>query len=108
MSADNGIYIGIFPEQDGKEYRVIHAQAIENLNFDPDTDDGFNSLWVCMLYAQAPEFFSYSDAMNHVFEIEREIMSSMCPVIEYGIVDIDFQYPFEWYVRKLAEKVRGF
>ena len=31
MSADNGIYIGEFPTAtDGKEWRVIHAQAIEN------------------------------------------------------------------------------
>ena len=31
MSSDNGIYIGSFPTiNGGVEYRVIHAQAIEN------------------------------------------------------------------------------
>ncbi len=31
MSADNGIYIAKFPEG----WRVIHAQAIENINYYP-------------------------------------------------------------------------
>jgi len=46
MSADNGIYIGRFPKTENPhqvelhpvdyEYRVIHAQAIENINWFPD------------------------------------------------------------------------
>ena len=42
MSADNGIYVGKFPTVDPNnfEYRVIHAQAIENLSYEtPDNCD---------------------------------------------------------------------
>lgn len=95
MSADNGIYIGCFG--DGK-FRVIHSTAIENLNYKPNTDDGFNASEVVSYYGGAESRNTKEAAYALADTIERGILSDdMCPVLEYGISEIRFQHPFSYY-----------
>lgn len=102
MSADNGIYIGKF----GEEYRVIHAQAIENVEYEPDFH-GFNAEWVARYYHSAPCFATKAEALALASQMEDEILSDdFCPILEYGISTINFGRPFAEFVQasKLSEE----
>lgn len=91
MSADNGIYI--LQSQDG--FRVMHAQAIENmewLRYEPSKTGYIRAITdeekktACKEYwEKAPFFATKEEALKHAFEIEQEIMDSEFPVLEYGV-----------------------
>jgi hypothetical protein len=89
MSADNGIYIAHFPHG----FRVIHAQAIENIDWARDHDGktiknvGLVSLKETLrdYFMRSKVFKSISDVNKEAWLLEQEIMDSDFPVLEYGI-----------------------
>lgn len=90
MSADNGIYI---LATKGKsfltEYRVIHAQAIENINWQPD-ESGFNMLNLWDYFKDSEVFFDQDSARKKAQSIYKEIIKNdFCPIVEYGICEIN-------------------
>jgi hypothetical protein len=81
MSADNGIYIAHFP--DG--IRVIHAQAIGNLNYFPAGTWAYEQ--EIANYFQDAKFFTDEDeAVKFAFEHAKEIQKD--GPLEYGISDL--------------------
>lgn len=93
MSADNGIYIGEFPNQ---EWRVIHAQAIDNLNYEPDDEDGFSAAQVINYFnTGAATFGSKERAM-----VAAHKMAEDCEILEYGVSTINFPFTMDQYQRR--------
>ena len=93
MSADNGVFIGIFPKGDSKEYRVIHAQAIENC--DRETSGSYwkekfelTNLYRALYYGDAKTFDKESDAKKYACELSKEYS-----FLEYGICYIEYDLP---------------
>ena len=74
MSADNGIYYAEFP--DG--YRVIHAQAIDNLEYYPEGSPEY--------FQQIKNYFGGAKAVPES-ELWNELkrVSELFPNTEYGI-----------------------
>lgn len=104
MSADNGIYIAKFPEG----YRVIHAQAIENIDFHPQ-----GSFWwketMKSYFGEAKSIETIQEALIEANRIYTEVQNYECSlgIIEYGLVVLG-NYPSfmhetlqEYYERKL-------
>ncbi|KKN99068.1 hypothetical protein LCGC14_0143150 [marine sediment metagenome] len=96
MSADNGIYV---LESAGPEYRVAHAMAIENINYNPDLPDDmgppfFNMDWVNRLFGKCEVFTDINEAWKLAFKMEDEIMESDFPILEYGVSTIKMPHPF--------------
>lgn len=89
MSADNGIYVGTFPTQGGKEYRVIHAQAIDNVDYgDQEMQDNTRVAY----FGDAVSFGNLDDAMEEAkFLADKEIKET--GILEYGISILDFERP---------------
>jgi len=86
MSADNGIYIGKFPRTDGGiEYRVVHAQAIDNVDYG---DTEHQDLYRVLYFGKAPVF---SDA-DSAWEVAR-ICSKNYDILEYGVSELEFDRP---------------
>lgn len=85
MSADNGVYI--LEAKDG--FRVIHAQAIDNLWYweypNPHECSQLNPKYIKQYFGEAKIFKTIDEAYKAAKEIYDEIMSSDFPVIEYGI-----------------------
>lgn len=80
MSADNGIYIASFP--DG--YRVIHAQAIEDIDYYPPMSDKRKEV-LLNYFGDSPLFDTEKEALKYANELYKEIMSDDIPILEYGI-----------------------
>jgi hypothetical protein len=74
------------------EYRVIDAQAIENCE---DSDFGDHVLDCTRLcyYGKAKPFYSEEEAVKEALRMEKEIMESDFPVLEYGISTIEYDRP---------------
>lgn len=108
MSADNGIYILVTAgsEEGVREYRVAHAQAIENLSWQPDImpdtpavscqdeyceDDhhdveaGINSEYARMLFGKSTVFTDRASALGAAADM-YELMDGY---VEYGICFLD-------------------
>lgn len=89
ISADNGIYIASFPtEKDGsgyREYRVIHAQAIENCDYG---DEREQDLYRLSYYGDAKVYETEAEAME-----EAKRLYSECDICEYGICSLEFDRP---------------
>jgi hypothetical protein len=108
MSSDNGIYILKTPKDDGEgfDYRVIHAQAIENIYWDdvnkcegPDP----NPAILLEYFGEAP-VMTKDEAAKKAFEMEEEILEDdFCPILEYGISTIELLHSFEWYKKKVED-----
>lgn len=100
MSADNGIYIGAFPKTEGSteyEYRVIHAQAIDNVYWTPDDSLEENPREIVQYFGKA-EVMTEEFAHKKAFEMEKEILNDeFCPILEYGISTMTFNRPFKYY-----------
>ena len=93
MSADNGIYIAEFPNQ---EWRVVHAQAIDNLSYEPDDEDGFNAAQVIHYFnTRAPKFGSKEQAM-----VAAHTMAEDYPILKYGVSVIKFPCTMDQYQRR--------
>ena len=83
MSSDNGVYIATFP--DG--YRVIHAQAIENVDYYPEGSKERKKM-LKDYFGRAKVFKDYEKAKEEAFKKADEINDSDYPILEYGIQDI--------------------
>jgi len=99
MSADNGIYI--LQTKDG--YRVVHAQAIENI-YD---GDGFNLQAVADYFGKSNVLVTEQEAWGEAKILYDEIMNDdYCPILEYGVQFIkgmeDKPFPYE-FLRKGKE-----
>ena len=98
MSADNGIYIGWFGE---KEFRVIHAQAIDNVFY----PSGENAESIVDYFGGGAVFDNLDAAQKKAFALEEEIMSDdFCPILEYGISTLKFSKTFDEYVKEADEQ----
>lgn len=86
MSADNGIYIGIFPTTDGgKEYRVIEASAIDNVNCGTEEYQDHMRL---LYFGKAKSLPGFVSAITEAFKLKEEY-----PILEYGINELEFDRP---------------
>ncbi len=94
MSADNGIYIATFPTGKGDkvEYRVIHAQAIENVG---NPDDLWHERCVREYFANAMVFSNKHDAIVAAYALARDIAEE--GPLEYGVVLCVFAKPYSQY-----------
>lgn len=87
MSADNGVYI--LQSLDG--FRVIHAQAIENLYWWEIEDcgkmvDRLNPQELKRYFGKCKVFSTKEEADKEAQKIYDEIMKDdFCPIVEYGI-----------------------
>ena len=101
ISADNGIYIAEFPTLDGsREWRVIHAQAIDNLDYYPEGSPEEAREIIEYFGTDSARIFSNLDAaLKAAFELEDEILNDdFCPILEYGVCRLPaFEYPMEVY-----------
>jgi hypothetical protein len=105
MSADNGIYLLETPAVKGskkKEYRVIHAQAIDNIYWDENCPNNNNSegnpSQVVAYFGNTTAFNDAETAWGYAREIEKKILSDdYCPILEYGISSIKLPHPFSYY-----------
>lgn len=98
MSADNGIYIGKF--KDG--YKVIHASAIDNLEYHHNNQiSGYNWAAVYDYYKSVP-LLTKEQAQAKAFELEDTLA-----IVEYGISTLDFsQYTWNEIILMAKEKAR--
>jgi len=103
MSADNGIYILKTPIVEGEtgifEYRVRHAQAIDNITY--ERKDG-NPEYVVQYFGDSEVFVNVEGARHKAWEMYNGVMKSCFPVVEYGICEIELPHSFEYY-RKNVE-----
>lgn len=98
MSADNGVYVLVSrgrKTQHGhkKEYRVIHAQAIENIEWSPDYPVGsgemlLNREYVLSYFGEARVFTDRRVAEGYAQRIYDEWVKDF-GYVEYGIVWFD-------------------
>ncbi len=101
MSADNGIYILVLKDQ----CKVIHTQAIENLywsHLTKSSNSEPNSARVVEYFYEQPAL-TLEEARNIAFEIEKEIMESDHPVLEYGISSIKIDKTWKELVTEAKE-----
>lgn len=110
MSSDNGLYILKTPKEnsDGFEYRVIHAQAINNIYFDdtfPNNNNPEGTPKEVIAYFGNCEVLTEEAAQKKAFEMYDEIIKDdFCPIVEYGICSIDLPHSFQWYRDQLCQK----
>ena len=82
MSADNGVYI---LHTKGPEYRVIHAAAIDNIDYDPPQGLDFNPDVALDYFGQSKVYKSEAEALLAARQIQKGL-----PICEYGICTIDY------------------
>ena len=96
MSADNGIYILVTKDQ----YRVIHAQAIDNLTFSHVNRNNRE-----LVPTRIVEYYSNCKYTRNI-DLARKIAFSMArryPVLEYGISEIKINKTWNQIVREAKE-----
>ena len=86
MSADNtiGVLATNRPNGKGLEFRVAHAQAIEDMDYEPDYPPDhpvFNRVAVLAIWGESEVFNDHDQAM-----IAAEYMEAEHGYVEYGIV----------------------
>lgn len=86
MSADNGIYIAKF----NKGYRVIHAQAIDNLNYFPRGSQEEKDEWRDY-FSRAPLIVTEAEALTEAARLLKEHRG----FVEYGISFLPYVVEFE-------------
>lgn len=100
MSADNGIYILQTPTGSVLcpkvfEYRVVHAQAIDNIYWQHTKG---NPKQVVSYFGKCEVFTNEGEARKLAFKMEEEVLNDdFCPVLEYGINTITLPHPFQYY-----------
>lgn len=95
MSADNGIYI--LKTKEG-QYRVIHAQAIENLYHN------YNELIPAQIieyYGKSKYTYEKNLARGIAFSIAREL-----PVLEYGIREIIVDKTWDQILNEAGKEIK--
>lgn len=149
MSADNGIYICSFPTSETLdlsgmtahfencpctegypidacrclEFRVVHAQAIDNIFWDPTQNEfdcrsifkngvippeGFtfeygNPKSIVDYFQRADVQFSEGDAWKKAVELFKETIADF-GICEYGINSFYMTKPFSWYEKEAARQ----
>jgi hypothetical protein len=100
MSSDNGIYILKTPKENGFEYRVTHAQAIDNLWW--ENEDG-NPKEIVAYFGSCRVFTSDDEAF-----LEAKRLYDDYGYTEYGIIKIDMPLPFsEYELQASKRRTRG-
>lgn len=90
MSSDNGIYVGTFPTPSGeKEYRVIHAQAIDNVDFGDQEMQDYTRV---SYFGSAISFGTLDLAMEEAGFLANKVLDD-CGLLEYGISVLHFERP---------------
>jgi len=100
MSADNGVYILVSPKGSGKEYRVTHAQAIENVTLDPKEFGDMHLYSQVLYFAQSAVFTDRQAALQEAARIHDRVGWT-----EYGICEIKVDNEFPKYTVPEAEKL---
>ena len=76
---------------------MIHAQAIDNLSYEPDDEDGFNSVQVINYFNTGARIFgSKEQAM-----IAAHSMAESYDVLEYGVSIIRFPHTMDQYQKRV-------
>lgn len=90
MSSDNGVYCGVFPTSSGaKEYRVIYAQAIDNVDFgDQEMQDNTRVSY----FGNAVSFGTLELAMEEASFLANKVLDEF-GLLEYGISVLEFDRP---------------
>lgn len=115
MSSDNGIYIGRFirpqtitaqtiTKDTAYEYRVIHVQAIESCDYDTNFPVELTQAYRVICYGKADVCYTEKEAWEQARAMEKEIMESDFPVLEYGVSEIHYDEPFPSMTVEEAEK----
>jgi hypothetical protein len=102
ISADNGVYIGRFTKDDGFEYRVIHAQAIENCDYDKSFPEKLIHAYRVIYYG-ASEVYDKEGAWKRAQELYEEVMKDW-GICEYGVSEIQYNEPFPQMIVEEARK----
>lgn len=97
MSADNGIYIGVFG--DG-EIRVAHAQAVDNCWDENGAED---DVYIGLFFQDAESFEDLESAFSYAHKLEDEIEYT-----EYGINTLHFQNSFADYDARVNEYTKSY
>lgn len=93
MSADNGIYIGRFKINDDFEYRVTHAQAIENCDYDEPYPAKLIHAYRTVYYGTS-NIYNKKGAWERARKLYEEILDGEYPICEYGVSEIHYDEPF--------------
>lgn len=93
ISSDNCIAVLTTPIEDGFEYRVTHAQAIDNLDFEVPEGWDYNPQMISFYFDQCKSFVNKEDADKEAERLHDEV-----EICEYGILDFMAKYPFSDYV----------
>lgn len=89
MSADDGIYILKTPAESGFEYRVIHAQAIENIYYDRGRSHDEP------IPKRLREYFGKAEVFTNETEaVKKAVAWHKTEQSEYGIREIEYSRPF--------------
>jgi hypothetical protein len=98
MSADNGVYIMKFKDQ----YRVLHMQAVDNLEYSYCINDGVDYVPTRLVeyYGDTKYTYDYQTALRVASAILRKL-----PVCEYGIQILNYPYTWKQTVEKAKEYV---
>lgn len=90
MSIDNGVYIAEFPTLDGqKEYRVIEAQAIENVDYGSKDEQDHTRV----LYFKDAKSFSTCEEADKEAQVVYNKAIEDYGMVEYGIRFLSFDRP---------------
>lgn len=76
MSADNGIYVFLTETERGPEYRVAHAQAIDNIygEWDPvGAKYKGNTEAILDVFNESEVFYTLNEALDKAEELENDI-----------------------------------
>lgn len=76
MSSDNGIYVFLTETEKGPEYRVAHAQAIDNIYGEWDVDHAKykgNDSAIRETFSEAEVFYTLNEALDKAEEIENDV-----------------------------------
>lgn len=115
MSADNGIYILVTKRgRNKKEYRVIHTQAIENVQYMPDypvSRPCLNKEELAYKFGNARVFTDRGIAEGYAVRW-HETLTKDGVIVEYGICWLEYPYvrfpsaEYVWKVRAEEERWR--
>lgn len=103
MSADNGIYIGIFKDT----IRVIHAQAIENCSPSDDFPQELTDSSIVLYFGGSKHYSTKDEAWQRAREIYDEMKNDDWFILEYGISEINFDCDFPKISKEEAEKFQN-
>jgi hypothetical protein len=96
VSADNGCYCSRWIAKDGSyEYRVAHAQAIENCDYG-ELADAYRVLY----FSSSEVYDNRKEALDEAIRLYDDL-----PICEYGICEIDYDVPFPFMTYREAEEV---